>query len=119
MGRVTAEIEIMKTLRHPHLVQLFEVLRDDKNIYLIMEFMEVVLLCEFALYFIVLTMKIVANSSLRAGLSCLITPLRIGSAATCLARSSGTHGEKCLKSGRAGNSRKFVAALRKRNVTRK
>lgn len=41
MGRVTAEIEIMKTLRHPHLVQLFEVLRDDKNIYLIMEYMEV------------------------------------------------------------------------------
>jgi hypothetical protein len=116
MGRVTAEIEIMKTLRHPHLVQLFEVLRDDKYIYLIMEFMEV-------LFSLVLSFRHFTDQSpslvgpsyhaifIRADPSCHITVPRTDSAAMCLALSWGMRGEKCPKSGLVANSRKFLAAL--------
>ncbi len=41
MKIVTQEIEIMKTLNHPNLVRLFEVIHDDEHIYLVMEFVEV------------------------------------------------------------------------------
>lgn len=40
MKIVTQEIEIMKTLNHPNLVRLYEVIHDDEHIYLVMEFVE-------------------------------------------------------------------------------
>ena len=50
MKIVTQEIEIMKTLNHPNLVRLYEVIHDDEHIYLVMEFVEVFFMYSFLLY---------------------------------------------------------------------
>eukprot|EP00697_Spironema_sp_BW2_P016328 gnl/Spiro4/7508_TR3926_c0_g1_i1.p1 gnl/Spiro4/7508_TR3926_c0_g1~~gnl/Spiro4/7508_TR3926_c0_g1_i1.p1 ORF type:complete len:478 (-),score=71.96 gnl/Spiro4/7508_TR3926_c0_g1_i1:79-1512(-) len=38
LERVTREIEILKVLKHPHIIQLYEVIDTPKNLYLIMEY---------------------------------------------------------------------------------
>lgn len=38
MQRVTREICILKVLRHPNIIQLYEIIETKKDIYLIMEF---------------------------------------------------------------------------------
>jgi 5'-AMP-activated protein kinase catalytic alpha subunit len=36
--RVSREIHILKTVQHPHVVQLYEIIETPKKLYLIMEF---------------------------------------------------------------------------------
>lgn len=36
--RVTREIHILKTVRHPTIVQLYEIIETDRELYLIMEY---------------------------------------------------------------------------------
>ena len=38
--RIRREIQILKIVRHPHIVQLYETLTSDKNIFLVMEYIE-------------------------------------------------------------------------------
>lgn len=35
--RITREIQILKTIRHPNLIQLYEIIETDNKLYLIME----------------------------------------------------------------------------------
>ena len=36
--RVSREIHILKTVQHPHIVQLYEIIETNSNLYLIMEY---------------------------------------------------------------------------------
>ena len=36
--RITREIAILKKIKHPNLIQLYEIIESGKNIYLIMEY---------------------------------------------------------------------------------
>jgi serine/threonine protein kinase len=38
LSRVRREIKILKNLRHPNIIQLYEIIEDKENIYLIMEY---------------------------------------------------------------------------------
>lgn len=38
--RISREIKIMKLIRHPHLIQLYEIIEKPKRLYLIMEYSE-------------------------------------------------------------------------------
>ena len=38
MERVAREIHILKVVRHPHVVQLYEIIETSKELYLIMEY---------------------------------------------------------------------------------
>lgn len=46
MDDTTREIEIMKLMVHPNLIELYEVLKDEKFIYLVLEFMAVSLVLQ-------------------------------------------------------------------------
>lgn len=37
LERVTREIQILKMIRHPNIIQLYEIIEDDTHLYLIME----------------------------------------------------------------------------------
>lgn len=38
MERVAREIHILKLIRHPHIIQLYEIIETPKQLYLIMEY---------------------------------------------------------------------------------
>ena len=38
LSRVRREIKILKNLRHPNIIQLYEIIEDKDNIYLIMKY---------------------------------------------------------------------------------
>ena len=38
MERVSREIKILKLIRHPHIIQLYEIIETPKQLYLIMEY---------------------------------------------------------------------------------
>ncbi len=38
MERVAREIHILKMIRHPHIIQLYEIIETPKQLYLIMEY---------------------------------------------------------------------------------
>ena len=38
--RVSREIHILKLIRHPNIIQLYEIIETPKHLFLIMEFME-------------------------------------------------------------------------------
>jgi 5'-AMP-activated protein kinase catalytic alpha subunit len=45
--RVSREIHILKMIRHPHVIQLYEIIETSKQLFLIMELAGGVLLCHF------------------------------------------------------------------------
>jgi 5'-AMP-activated protein kinase, catalytic alpha subunit len=38
--RVSREIHILKLIRHPNIIQLYEIIETPKHLFLVMEFME-------------------------------------------------------------------------------
>ena len=38
MERITREIKILKKVRHPNVIQLYEIIETEKELYMIMEF---------------------------------------------------------------------------------
>ena len=40
MNRIVREIKILKSVRHPNVIQLYEIIETENQLYLIMEFAE-------------------------------------------------------------------------------